>query len=78
MENESRKFSDLVYAEMCKNYENGCAEHNLKPKVTYNHIHCPNCTFPGPHDVRNHDPMWGDGDVHCGRCGKYLRMFDSG
>jgi hypothetical protein len=28
--------------------------------------------------VINFDRMWGDGDVVCKKCGKFIRTFDSG
>lgn len=28
--------------------------------------------------VKNYDPVWRDGDVHCEDCGVYIRMYDAG
>lgn len=40
---------------------------------------CPHCGAPpSEHEVRNHSLMWHDGDVHCRRCGGYVRMYDAG
>ena len=46
----------------------------LGPKVN-----CPKCgSPPSEHEVRNHSLMWHDGDVHCTKCGAYVRMYDAG
>lgn len=39
---------------------------------------CKKCGFVGTHELRNYDMMWHDGDIHCGRCGAYVRMYDAG
>lgn len=40
---------------------------------------CPSCGAPpSEHEVRNHDLAAHDGDVHCKRCGAYVRMYDAG
>ena len=40
---------------------------------------CPKCGSESKdHEVRNHDLMWHDGDVHCLKCGTYVRTFDAG
>lgn len=40
---------------------------------------CPKCDAPpSEHEVRNHDLMWHDGDVHCTKCGAYVRAYDAG
>lgn len=39
---------------------------------------CKKCGFVGPHNLLNYDMMWHDGDIHCGRCGAYVRMYDAG
>ena len=49
--------------------------HALHP----NSPNCPNCGAPpSEHEVRNHNPMWNDGDVHCTKCGAYVRTYDAG
>jgi len=46
----------------------------LGPKVN-----CPKCgSPPSEHEVRNHSLMWHDGDVHCTKCGAYVRLYDAG
>lgn len=37
-------------------------------------LHCGSKEY----EVRNHDPRWGDGEIHCKNCGTYFRDFDSG
>jgi hypothetical protein len=40
---------------------------------------CPKCDAPpSEHEVRNHSLMWHDGDVHCKKCGTYVRDYDAG
>ena len=40
---------------------------------------CPNCGAPPrEQEIRNYSMMWHDGDVHCTRCGAYVRMRDAG
>lgn len=40
---------------------------------------CPKCnSTPCNHEVRNYDLMWHDGDVHCKKCGAYVRTYDAG
>ena len=29
-------------------------------------------------EMRNYSMMWHEGDIHCARCGKYIRAFDAG
>lgn len=29
-------------------------------------------------EVRNHNIMWHDGDVHCKACGGFIRYYDAG
>lgn len=39
---------------------------------------CKKCGAPpNEHEVRNFDPIFRDGDVHCMRCGSYVRMYDA-
>ncbi|TSC89292.1 MAG: hypothetical protein G01um10143_673 [Parcubacteria group bacterium Gr01-1014_3] len=40
-------------------------------------LNCPDCGSD-QYDVRNHSIMWGDGEIHCAKCGTYIRDFDSG
>lgn len=42
---------------------------------------CPNpeCDAPASEqEVRNHSVRWGDGEVHCTRCGTFVRHWESG
>lgn len=45
---------------------------------TAEHSKCPDCGAP-PSDweIRNYDPMFRDGDIYCGKCGRYIRMYDA-
>lgn len=37
---------------------------------------CRKCGAPqSEHEVRNFDPVARDGDVHCKKCGEYVRMW---
>ena len=52
---------------------------------TVMHLHrknapdCPKCGAPpSEQEVRDHNPMWGDGNVHCTQCGTFVRYWDSG
>lgn len=29
-------------------------------------------------EMRNYSMMWHEGDIHCARCGAYIRRFDAG
>lgn len=42
-----------------------------------NKLICAHCGSE-KYEVRNHDPKWGDGEIHCKKCGTYFRDFDSG
>ena len=40
---------------------------------------CPHCGADAAHfHVENYDPIWMDGDVMCGKCGKRVRTYDAG
>lgn len=39
---------------------------------------CKKCGFAGPHNLLNYNMTWRDGDIHCGRCSTYVRMYDAG
>ena len=28
--------------------------------------------------IRNYDPTWHDGNIHCKKCGKFIRFYDGG
>lgn len=44
-----------------------------------NHMHCPKCNAePKFQEIRNFDQVWRDGDVHCTKCGTYVRGYDAG
>ena len=38
---------------------------------------CPECGST-EFELRNYNMVFHDGDIHCARCGKYIRMFDAG
>jgi len=29
-------------------------------------------------EMRNYEAMWHEGDIHCARCGEFIRRFDAG
>ena len=40
---------------------------------------CPECgASPSEHEVKNYNEMFRDGDVHCKKCGAYVRAYDAG
>lgn len=40
---------------------------------------CPKCGAPSSEqEVKSYDPDWHDGDVHCKKCGTYIRAYDAG
>lgn len=57
-------------------YENGTLP---KDSIEYKKLqnYCMDCD-DSKVEVRNRNPMWGDGDVHCSNCGQYIRMWNSG
>jgi hypothetical protein len=38
---------------------------------------CPECGSR-EFEMRNYSMMWHDGDIHCAKCGKFIRRFDAG
>lgn len=40
-------------------------------------VQCPICGSTD-FELRNYDMMWHDGDIHCARCGEFIRKFDAG
>ena len=38
---------------------------------------CPACGSTD-FEMRNYERMWHEGDIHCARCGQYIRRFDAG
>lgn len=38
---------------------------------------CPDCGST-EFEMRNYSMMWHEGDIHCARCGKFIRKFDAG
>jgi Zn ribbon nucleic-acid-binding protein len=38
---------------------------------------CPECGATD-FEMRNYEMMWHEGDIHCARCGKFIRRFDAG
>lgn len=44
-----------------------------------NSENCKNCGAPpSEHEVRDYDPTWRDGNVHCTKCDSYVRGYDAG
>lgn len=41
---------------------------------------CPNpeCGAVGEVEMRNYEMMWHEGDIHCKKCGAFIRRFDAG
>lgn len=55
---------------------NYCKDHVGPAQARYRARNgCKVCGYDGPHEMRNYDLLWGEGDIHCGRCGAYVRMF---
>lgn len=60
---------------MAESSEDRSVLHVLAP----NSPNCPGCGAPpSQHEVRNYSLMWHDGDVHCTKCGTYVRPYDAG
>lgn len=38
---------------------------------------CPQCGGT-EFELRNYSMMWHDGDIHCAKCGKFIRSYDAG
>jgi len=38
---------------------------------------CPECGST-EFEMRNYSMMWHEGDIHCAKCGKFIRRFDAG
>ncbi len=38
---------------------------------------CPDCGS-AEFEMRNYSLLWHEGDIHCARCGKFIRTFDAG
>jgi ribosomal protein S27AE len=54
------------------------AIHNIgSDEVILNNTKCPDCGND-QFEMRNYSLMWHDGDIHCARCGKFIRSFDAG
>lgn len=44
-----------------------------------NSRNCPECDSPpSEHEVRNYNIYFSDGDIHCTRCGAFVRWYDAG
>lgn len=39
---------------------------------------CPKCGNTKDHYMKNYEPAWHEGDIHCGKCGAFVRRFDAG
>lgn len=46
-------------------------------KTIFGTEECPKCG-PTQAELRNHSIMWGDGEVHCVKCGTLIRYWNSG
>jgi hypothetical protein len=45
----------------------------------YTHKHCPKCgADPDHQEIRNYNMAFHDGDIHCTKCGTYVRAYDAG
>jgi len=55
------------------------AENNpiLHGSVTVANTACPDCGST-EFEMRNYEQLWHEGDIHCARCGKFIRRFDAG
>lgn len=42
-----------------------------------NNTVCPECGST-EFEMRNYSMMWHDGDIHCAKCGRFIRRFDAG
>jgi uncharacterized Zn finger protein (UPF0148 family) len=38
---------------------------------------CPDCGA-AKFELRNYSEIWHDGDIHCAKCGTFIRRFDAG
>lgn len=38
---------------------------------------CPECGSE-EFEMRNYSMMWHEGDIHCAKCGEFIRTFDAG
>jgi hypothetical protein len=45
--------------------------------LTVANTKCPECGSE-QFELRNYSMIWHDGDIHCARCGKFIRCFDAG
>lgn len=45
--------------------------------LTVNNTQCPDCGAI-EFEMKNYSEIWHDGDIHCARCGKFIRRFDAG
>lgn len=46
---------------------------------TYLNQHCSKCgACPQYQEIRDYSMMWHDGEIHCTRCGNFIRDFDAG
>jgi transcription initiation factor TFIIIB Brf1 subunit/transcription initiation factor TFIIB len=45
--------------------------------LTVRNTACPNCGSK-EFEMRNYSMMWHEGDIHCVKCGKFIRTFDAG
>jgi ribosomal protein S27AE len=55
---------------------------NCEGRVADGILAVPNttCTECGSTDfeMRNYEMAWHEGDIHCARCGEFIRRFDAG
>ena len=54
-----------------------CVDHIGPPQAEWHRRNdCPKCGYDGPYEMRNFSQISRMGDLHCGRCGAYIRMYD--
>ncbi len=44
--------------------------------LTLANTFCPGCGSR-EFEMRNYEMMWHEGDIHCAKCGKFIRRFDA-
>ena len=45
--------------------------------LTVSNTQCPKCGST-EFEMRNYEMMWHEGDIHCEKCGEFIRHFDAG
>ena len=60
-----------------ENYKNRPLIIDGTPEFNRKEVPCPKCKSTKT-EIRNYNTDFHDGDLHCGECGEYLRMWDNG